>query len=148
MPKEAPPPGAVPPSASQRLTAFHEAGHAVMAELCGRQVTAVEIVGDREHQSRGFGSEATRLAARLGFDEFNLNRIELSVFANNERAIRAYEGAGFTLEGRFREVYFRGGRYVDVLRYAILRSEWVAHNGSVDEAPADQVAPASGGQAA
>jgi ATP-dependent Zn protease len=32
-----------------RLTAFHEAGHAVMAELCGRQVTEVEIVGDREH---------------------------------------------------------------------------------------------------
>jgi ATP-dependent Zn protease len=32
-----------------RLTAFHEAGHAVMAELCGRQVTEVEIVGDPEH---------------------------------------------------------------------------------------------------
>ena len=31
------------------LTAFHEAGHAVMAQLCGRQVTEVEIVGDREH---------------------------------------------------------------------------------------------------
>jgi len=31
------------------LTAVHEAGHAVMAELCGRQVTEVEIVGDREH---------------------------------------------------------------------------------------------------
>jgi hypothetical protein len=34
---------------AQRLTAFHEAGHAVMAELCGRHVTEVEIVGDREH---------------------------------------------------------------------------------------------------
>ena len=31
------------------MTAFHEAGHAVMAELCGRRVTEVEIVGDREH---------------------------------------------------------------------------------------------------
>jgi ATP-dependent Zn protease len=37
------------PSEAERLTAFHEAGHAVMAELCGRQVTEVEIVGDREH---------------------------------------------------------------------------------------------------
>jgi len=33
----------------ERLTAYHEAGHAVMAQLCGRQVTEVEIVGDREH---------------------------------------------------------------------------------------------------
>lgn len=30
------------------LTAFHEAGHAVMAELCGQRVTEVEIVGDDE----------------------------------------------------------------------------------------------------
>jgi ATP-dependent Zn protease len=34
---------------AERLTAYHEAGHAVMAQLCGRQVTEVEIVGDREH---------------------------------------------------------------------------------------------------
>jgi hypothetical protein len=34
---------------AERLTAFHEAGHAVMAELCGRLLTEVEIVGDREH---------------------------------------------------------------------------------------------------
>lgn len=37
------------PTDAERLTAFHEAGHAVMAQLCGRQVTEVEIVGDREH---------------------------------------------------------------------------------------------------
>jgi len=31
------------------LTAYHEAGHAVMAHLCGQIVTKVEIVGDEEH---------------------------------------------------------------------------------------------------
>jgi ATP-dependent Zn protease len=31
-----------------RLAAYHEAGHAVMAQLCGQQVTEVEIVGDDE----------------------------------------------------------------------------------------------------
>jgi hypothetical protein len=39
----------VPVTEAERLTAFHEAGHAVMAQLCGRQITEVEIVGDREH---------------------------------------------------------------------------------------------------
>ena len=47
-----------PTTDAERLTAFHEAGHAVMAELCGRLLTEVEIVGDREHtgsvQSRAF----------------------------------------------------------------------------------------------
>ena len=37
------------PTQAERLTAFHEAGHAVMAELAGRLLTEVEIVGDREH---------------------------------------------------------------------------------------------------
>ena len=46
MPKES---SNNPPASAERLTAFHEAGHAVMAQLCGRQVTEVEIVGDREH---------------------------------------------------------------------------------------------------
>jgi hypothetical protein len=32
------------------LTAFHEAGHAVMAHLCGRRLTLVEIDGDRHRR--------------------------------------------------------------------------------------------------
>jgi ATP-dependent Zn protease len=44
-----------------RLTAYHEAGHAVMAVLCGQHVTEVEIVGDAEHsgsvQSLRFAEE-------------------------------------------------------------------------------------------
>ncbi len=37
------------PDFAERLSAYHEAGHAVMAQLCGRQVTEAEIIGDREH---------------------------------------------------------------------------------------------------
>lgn len=47
MPSEGSRPGLQ--TGAKRLTAFHEAGHAVMAELCGRLLTEVEIVGDREH---------------------------------------------------------------------------------------------------
>jgi ATP-dependent Zn protease len=32
-----------------RLTAYHEAGHAVIAQLCGQQITEVEIIGDDDH---------------------------------------------------------------------------------------------------
>lgn len=44
-----------------RLTAYHEAGHAVMAQLCGQRITEVEIVGDEDHtgsvQSQRFADE-------------------------------------------------------------------------------------------
>jgi ATP-dependent Zn protease len=38
-----------PWSEAELLTAFHEAGHAVMAELCGQHITKVEIEGDEDH---------------------------------------------------------------------------------------------------
>jgi hypothetical protein len=48
------------PPDSERLTAYHEAGHALMAELCGQQITHVEIVGDSEHAG---STEALRFHA-------------------------------------------------------------------------------------
>jgi RimJ/RimL family protein N-acetyltransferase len=82
------------------------------------------IVGEPAFQGRGFGSEATRLMVRYGFEELNLNRIELGVMAGNERARRAYERAGFIEEGRRRQAHFRGGRYHDEIAYAVLREDW------------------------
>lgn len=88
------------------------------------------IIGDRESQSRGYGTEATQLMLRYGFCELNLNRIELRVFETNPRGIRAYERAGFVREGCDRQGIYRGGRYVDVYRYSILRNEWQANRDS------------------
>jgi RimJ/RimL family protein N-acetyltransferase len=82
------------------------------------------MIGAVDARDRGYGTEATRLIARYGFEELNLHRIELSVFAHNPRAIRAYEKAGYVREGIRRQAFYRGGRYRDVYLYAILRSEY------------------------
>jgi RimJ/RimL family protein N-acetyltransferase len=82
------------------------------------------LIGDREYQNQGYGTEATRLMVRYGFEEMNLNRIGLSVFAENLAGIRAYEKAGFVREGCVRRAYYRNGSYHDELFYGLLRSEW------------------------
>lgn len=96
-----------------------------------RQINAVNrsavfglLIGDRSFQSRGFGTEATRLMVRYGFEELNLNRIGLRVQASHQRAIRAYRRAGFVEEGRLGQACFRNGRYHDELCLAILRQDW------------------------
>ncbi|MCP4247465.1 MAG: GNAT family N-acetyltransferase, partial [bacterium] len=89
-----------------------------------RSATFGITLGDREYQGRGFGTEATRLTVRYGFEELNLNRIGLTVHAGNERGIRAYRRAGFVREGRLRQTLYRNGRYHDELCYSILRREW------------------------
>ncbi len=54
------------------------------------------------HWGHGYGTEVATLALAHAFQALALHRVELSVFAFNPRAQRAYEKAGFTAEGRRR----------------------------------------------
>jgi RimJ/RimL family protein N-acetyltransferase len=81
-------------------------------------------LGDRDNWGKGYGSEATQLALAFAFDELNLHRVQLSVFAYNERAIALYEKLGFVHEGTYREHLRRDGQYYDMYLYGLLRREW------------------------
>jgi len=82
------------------------------------------LIGDPECQNKGYGTEAVGLMLRFGFEELNLNRIELHVFANNPRAICTYQKAGFVHEGCRKQAVYRNGQYHDVYNFAVLREEW------------------------
>ena len=82
------------------------------------------VIGDKTEWNKGYGSETVTLLQRHGFETLNLNRIFLRVYADNIRAVRSYEKAGFVLEGRLREATYKKGKYEDVLLMGILRSEW------------------------
>lgn len=83
------------------------------------------FIGEKLLWNQGYGTEAMRLLLRHGFETYNLNRIYLRVFETNPRAVRSYEKAGFTLEGRERQAMYKDGRYIDVLLMSILRGEWL-----------------------
>lgn len=82
------------------------------------------MIGDKRYWNKGYGTETLRLLLRHGFTTLNLHRIYLRVFADNRRAIRAYQKAGFTLEGRLRQAEFHNGKYQDVLVMSVLQPEW------------------------
>jgi len=91
-----------------------------------RSATFGLVIGETEMHGRGYGTEATRLCVKFGFEELNLNRIQLDVFSHNPAARRVYEKAGFVPEGCRRQALFRHGVYRDVHVYAILREEYEA----------------------
>ena len=72
--------------------------------------------------------EALRLMLRFAFHELNLHRLQLTVFAYNEAAIRLYERLGFQREGAFREYLLRDGKRYDMLLYGLLAREWEAQS--------------------
>jgi RimJ/RimL family protein N-acetyltransferase len=80
-------------------------------------------IGEAADRGRGCGSEAVVLLLRFAFDDLNLHRVQLHVFADNASAIRVYEKAGFVREGLLRQAAHIGGRYVDVVVMGILRED-------------------------
>jgi RimJ/RimL family protein N-acetyltransferase len=92
--------------------------------LIAHKATLGINIGEPAFQNKGYGTEAMRLLLRYGFEELNLNRIGLNVIANNPRAIRCYQKAGFVQEGCLRQAAYRNGQFHDVYLFAVLRSEW------------------------
>jgi len=84
------------------------------------------VIGEKDQWNRGYGTDALNAICDFGFGQLRLERIELDVYADNARAQRSYEKAGFRLEGTLRHGHFADGRFFDVQRMALLRDEWLA----------------------
>ncbi len=74
-------------------------------------------------RSRGTGTAAIAQLVEFAFVRRNLRRIHLQAIASNAGAIRAYQKAGFVIEGRQREHAWVRGAYEDIVLMGILRSE-------------------------
>jgi ribosomal protein S18 acetylase RimI-like enzyme len=74
----------------------------------------------------GQGQVFLRALMDHAFGTLGAARLWLDASGENPRALRTYERAGFTLEGRLRQHWFRPalGRVVDLVLFGMLRSEW------------------------
>ncbi|GGY85794.1 GNAT family N-acetyltransferase [Streptomyces nitrosporeus] len=80
-------------------------------------------IGEKDCWGKGYGTEATRLMCRYGFDTMRLHRVMLWVADANTAAIRAYRKAGFTEEGRARDTVRDGGVWHDSILMGMLEGE-------------------------
>ena len=82
------------------------------------------FIGEDSCRGKGIGSAAAKLALDYAFDTLGLNRVFLRVFADNTRAIKSYENAGFVYEGKFRDDVIIDGKAYDMVFMGILREDW------------------------
>src|SRR4051812_14637183 len=86
-----------------------------------KHVGTIDIGVHDQWQSRGIGTALLKAATDLADNWLALSRLELTVFTDNEPAVRLYKRFGFEIEGTHRKYAFREGAYVDAHSLARLR---------------------------
>lgn len=78
------------------------------------------FIGEDDAVSKGYGSEAARLALSYAFETMKLHKVMLRVFADNPGAIRSYEKAGFEKEAYLKDEVCIEGKFRDMILMGIL----------------------------
>jgi L-phenylalanine/L-methionine N-acetyltransferase len=101
-------------------------GHASLTQHKGRRSHVGYIVMSvhDDFGRRGIGSALMTALVHLSDNWLNLKRLELTVYVDNEAAIRLYGKFGFEVEGKYRADTFRDGQYVDSFVMARLKPGW------------------------
>ena len=72
------------------------------------------LIGVREaFQARGVGARLLKTLIGAATVVFGLRRVQLTVFGDNDPAIKLYRRFGFEIEGRHRDFIRRGDGFVD-----------------------------------
>lgn len=76
------------------------------------------FIGEKDAMSRGYGTQAAELMKEYSFQVLGLHKLMLRVLAENQRARRSYEKAGFVQEGYLKEDVCLEDGYHDVILMA------------------------------
>jgi putative acetyltransferase len=86
-----------------------------------RHVGSIGMAVHDDWQGKGVGTALMAAAVDLADNWFNLLRLELQVYVDNEPALHLYQKFGFEIEGTLRCYAYREGKYVDSYTMARLR---------------------------
>jgi RimJ/RimL family protein N-acetyltransferase len=78
---------------------------------------------DPRFRGRRVADAAARLLQRYLIEERDYHRLELEVYAFNERGLAHAERAGFVREGVKRKAYLRDGEWVDSVLFALVAED-------------------------
>jgi RimJ/RimL family protein N-acetyltransferase len=79
------------------------------------------LIGDKDYWGSGVGTEAIAMLVHFAFAKLNLNKLYAYVLAANARALKTFERIGFVREGLLKKDRYVNGKFVDVVRFGLLR---------------------------
>ena len=79
----------------------------------------------KDFWNKGFVTEAVREIIRFGFQDLGLNKIYATHFPYNPASGKIMQNCGMKLEATLKQEYFKNGKPIDVLKYAVLKQDFV-----------------------
>ncbi len=76
-------------------------------------------------QGKGIMSQSCERLIQYGFENMNLNRIEINAAAENSKSLAIAKKLGFHYEGTIRESLFFNGNFYNGEKYSLLKREWI-----------------------
>lgn len=96
---------------------LHKFDHA--ARTCELGIT----IGDGDYLNRKYGRDAVGLLTRYAFRLLNIQKVWLTVNGTNERALKAFQHAGYEEEGRLKRQIWLDGRFDDLVYMSCFRED-------------------------
>ena len=75
-------------------------------------------------QGNGYAYEAVSTFIDYIFNNYDIHRIQISIWAGNEKSINLAKKLGFIYEGTGRESRYKNGKFIDNLNFGLLKHEW------------------------
>jgi len=95
----------------------------IKIDQCRKYIGEIGYFVAREYWGRGIAGQAVALAEEIGFDKFELQRMELVTLEKNAASIRVAEKCGYIREGIQRAKLIHEGEFVDAVLFAKTKRE-------------------------
>jgi [ribosomal protein S5]-alanine N-acetyltransferase len=79
------------------------------------------IIGEKDCWGKGYASEAISLVTKFAFNTLNLHKLTAGCYEMNQGSVKAFQKAGFYIEGGRKSQYYYQGAYIDGVKLAILK---------------------------
>ena len=74
------------------------------------------LIGDRSYWGKGLGAQAIGIICDYAKNDLGLHKVEAGCYAENIGSLKAFEKAGFIVEGRLKDHFKMGNQWCDAYR--------------------------------
>lgn len=79
------------------------------------------LIGEKDCWGKGYAREAIQLVSAFAFQALNLHKLTAGAYESNVGSIKAFERAGFVIEGVLKEQVFSKGRYENIVLMGLVK---------------------------